>query len=158
MNYISFKRGHFKLFNDIKTLPRSYSQIHLLYTTNEDFTRRTFTLSKKCIQNTLTSHLVPHFRELCKNFETNALVINKVRVCSILKPGDNVQLSTGNVTEVNVTAGRAVGKKQTLVPRDWRPLNNKKSKMFWYRKTENYPSMLNLAPILTYLSWIFHNP
>ena len=80
--------------------------------------RRIFTLSKKCTQNTLTSHLVPHFRELRKNFETNAPVINKVHVCSILKPGDNVQLSTGNVTEVNVTAGSAVGKKQTLVPRD----------------------------------------
>ena len=104
-----------------------------------------FTLSKKCTQNTLTSHLVPHFRELCKNFETNALVINKVRVCSILKPGDNVQLSTGNVTEVNVTAGRAVGKKQTLVPRDLRPLNNKKSKMFMYRKDRKLPKHVEFS-------------
>ena len=37
MNYTSFKRRHFKLFNDIKTLPRSYSQIHLLYTTKWRF-------------------------------------------------------------------------------------------------------------------------
>ena len=71
--------------------------------------------------------LYPISASWAKIYETNALVINQVCVCSILKPGDNVQLSTGNVTEVNVTAGRAVGKKQTLVPRDWRPLNNTKS-------------------------------
>ena len=33
MNYTPFERGDFKLFNDIKTLPGSYSQMHLLYTT-----------------------------------------------------------------------------------------------------------------------------
>ena len=157
MNYTSFKRLHFKRSNDIKTLPRLYSQIHLLYITKWRFYEK-FTLSKKCTINTLTANLVPHFRELCKKFETNALVNNKVYVCSILKPDDNVQLSTWNVTEVNVTAGRAVGKKQTLVPRDWRPLDNKKSEMFCYKKTDNCPSMLNLGPILTYLLWIFHNP
>ena len=40
MNYTAFERGDFNLFNDIiKTLPGSYSQMHLLYTRNEDFRR-----------------------------------------------------------------------------------------------------------------------
>ena len=36
-------------------------------------------------KNTLTSHLVPHCRELCKKLETNGLAINKVHMCNILK-------------------------------------------------------------------------
>ena len=33
MDYTPFERGDVKLFNDIKTLPGSYLQMHLLYTT-----------------------------------------------------------------------------------------------------------------------------
>ena len=34
MDHTPFERGEFKLFNDIKTLHGSYSQMHLLFTTN----------------------------------------------------------------------------------------------------------------------------
>ena len=40
MDYTPFERGDFKLFNDIKTLPGSYLEMHLLYTTKWRFYER----------------------------------------------------------------------------------------------------------------------
>ena len=81
-----FKRRHSNLFNDIKILSLPELLADLLYTTQCCFLReRIFGRSINGPKNTLTSHLVPHFRDLCKKLETNGLAINKVHMCNILK-------------------------------------------------------------------------
>ena len=59
-------------------------------------------LSKKCTQNTLTSHLLtlyPIESYLCKKLETESLVRNKEHMCNILKRVVRTIFSTAEVTE-----------------------------------------------------------
>ena len=152
MVYTSFKRKHSKLSFDIKTLAYSISLTDLLASQKPYFTRGIFTLSINDPKNTLASHLVPHFRKLCKKLATNGPVMNKVHVYSILKLRDNSTSYCKKLRKSKSSPGRAVRKMLILVPRDWRPFNFRKSHNFCYRKIVNCPTISILAPILTNLS------